>query len=175
MIKKIGIFYGCDIGNVRYFSNFIYKKIKRYFYSKIFNISKSEIYDLNKFDILILGTYTSYYGNLQKDWKGFFVKNKSFILKSKIVAFFGIDNQFIYSNVFCDGVYKLYISLLKNNNNFIVLGNWYLSNYNFFYSKTLLNKNYSLGLLLDENSSNIENINKVNKWISYLMVEIFKL
>ncbi len=168
---KIGIFYGSSTGNTKKISYLIYTKLVKYVYCKIFNISEINLSEFNKFDILILGTSTWYYGRLQFDWYNFLNYNKNIILKKKIICFFGCGNKLNYSYTFCDGLYYLYKSYNKNNT---IIGYWN-NIYKFKNSKSLLCKNYFLGLVIDDNNSYKINNKIINIWLSNFLVYLFKI
>lgn len=170
---KIGIFYGSDTGDTKKISYYINNKLIYYFNTKIFDISNSSINDFLYFEILILGTSTWYHGELQYDWDNFLLDFKKIDFSNKIVSFFGCGNQIDYSNCFCDGVYKLYNIVNKKNSK--IIGYWPSNGYKFNFSKSLLNKNYFIGLMIDEKyQKNLTKI-RLNKWISYLILNIYNL
>ncbi len=170
---KLGIFYGSDTGYTRKISYYINKKLNIYFNTKVLDISQVSINDFIDYKILLLGTSTWYYGELQYDWDNFLEDFKKIDFSNKIVSFFGCGNQIDYSNCFCDGIYKLYKIVIKNNVN--IIGYWPVNNYIFNYSKSLLNKNYFIGLVLDEINQSKLTKKRINIWLSYLIVNIFNI
>ncbi len=168
---KVGIFFGSDTGNTKRVSYYILEKFSKYFDTSILNIANSSVYDFYEFDILILGTSTWYCGELQYDWDDFLYNFKSINFSNKIISFFGCGNQEDYGDYFCSGIYKLYKIVIKDNP--IILGYWPVCNYKFIYSKSLLNKSYFFGLVLDEDYQSEFTIRRVNIWTSKLLLDIF--
>ncbi len=170
---KIVILYGTLTGNTKKIAFIIYNKIKNFYFTKIYNIKKCNLNMLHIFNILILGTSTWFYGKIQNDWKNFLLNYKCINLNNKFIALFGCGNQKLYINTFCDGIYKLYKVFVNDKN--ILLGFWYNINYNFIYSKALLNKNYFLGLLLDLDNQNKFTNTRINIWVSNLLVNFSQI
>ncbi len=167
---KIGIFYGSDTGNTKNIAYLIYEKLTKYFNTHILNINNVSIESFKKFDIFIFGTSTWYCGELQYDWDNFLKDFKKINFSKKIVSFFGCGNQKDYINNFCDGVYKLY-NIVKSNNG-LIIGYWPTKNYFFKKSLSLINKNYFIGLMIDEISQSKLTNKRINIWISKLVVDI---
>ncbi len=170
---KVGIFFGSSTNNTKNVAYFIYEKINKYFNVNILNISKSSIKDFSYFDILILGTSTWYCGEIQYDWDIFLNDyNKKYFL-NKIFCFFGCGNQEDYGDYFCDGVSKLYEKVNKNKS--LILGYWPTKYYSFNKSKSLLNKDYFIGLMIDEMYQSKLTQERINSWVSKLLVDFFNL
>ncbi len=169
-MKKIGIFFGSETGNTKKIAYFIYNKISIYFYVKVLNIAKSSKNDFLDFDIFILGTSTWYCGELQNDWNEFLNILKTINLDGKTVAFFGCGNQENYSDFFCNGMYFLYKVIIKKKVNLI--GYWPNINYNFIHSKSLFNKKYFIGLVIDEDCQLELTENRLSVWLGKLLLDI---
>ncbi len=169
-MEDIGIFFGSNTGNTKKIAYLILNCIKKYFNVCILDISKSSLEEFNKYNIFILGTSTWYYGELQYDWDNFLPLFKKIDFSNKIIAFFGCGNQIDYSDYFCDGVSVLYNIVIDNNAK--VIGYWSIKNYKFNYSKSLLNKDYFIGLFLDEDNQSKLTLSRINKWTKKLIKEI---
>ncbi len=170
---NIGIFFGSNTGNTKKVAYKIKNKISNFFFVNILDISNVSKNDFLNYDIFILGTSTWYYGKLQYDWNIFFDSFKKINFYNKIVSFFGCGNQKEYSNCFCNGLYKLYNVVYKKNAK--IIGYWPSINYNFNYSKSLLNKNYFIGLIIDEyNQSNLTD-KRIYIWVSKLILDIYNI
>ncbi len=168
---KIGIFYGSDTGNTKDIAYFIYEKLNKYFDTYILNISNISKEHFKKFDVFILGTSTWYCGELQYDWDNFLDDFKKINFSKKIISFFGCGNQKDYINNFCDAVYKLYTIVKKNNG--LIIGYWPTNNYFFKKSISLINKNYFIGLMIDEINQSEYSSKRINIWLSKLIVDIW--
>ncbi len=170
---KIGIYFGSNTGNTKKAAYLIYKEISSFYKSKLFNIAKVDSSEFKKTDVFILGTSTWYDGELQDDWENFLPILDKISFKKKIVAFFGCGDQENYGNTFCNGISKLFDIVKKNGA--IIIGYWSIYGYKFLNSNSLLNKNYFLGLILDENNQSMLTNNRINTWVNKLILKINKI
>ncbi len=97
------IFYGSSTGNTQSLAKEIAAKL---------GISPQDIYDVSNtaadktaaYDILLLGTSTWGYGDLQDDWYNFLPELGKQNLAGKKVAFFGTGDADSYPDTFCDAM-----------------------------------------------------------------------
>lgn len=165
-MKKIGIFFGSDTGNTEKAANLIYKEIgsNLAILHDISNVSKK---DIENFDYLILGIPTWYYGEIQCDWDDFlpFLKKINFL--DKTVALFGCGDQEDYGEYFCDALGIIYKILKKKKAK--IVGEWPTIEYNFESSKSLLNKDYFVGLVLDEDRQPEKTKIRIKTWVEKIL------
>lgn len=161
-MKKIGIFYGSDTGNTEKVAKLIHVKIGKNI-SKLHDISNISKKDIENFNYLIFGIPTWYYGEVQCDWDDFLPILKKINFSHKTVALFGCGDQEDYGEYFCDALGLIYKILKKNNA--IIVGKWPATEYDFESSKALLNKDYFVGLVLDEDRQSEKTETRINKWI----------
>ncbi|WGS66490.1 MAG: flavodoxin FldA [Enterobacteriaceae bacterium Cmel21] len=160
-MNNIGIFYGSDTGNTKKVAEIIHKKINKN--SKIYNISNGSKKILEFYDILLFGIPTWYYGEPQTDWLNFFPILKKINFLKKYVALFGCGDQEDYSEYFCDAMKYIYDIICPLGAN--IIGYWSNSGYFFDKSKSLLNNNKFIGLIIDEDrQSELTNV-RIDKWI----------
>ncbi|BFI91166.1 flavodoxin FldA [Enterobacterales bacterium endosymbiont of Anomoneura mori] len=171
MKKKIGIFFGSDTGNTKKIAKIIQKKIN--ISSKIYNISKSNKKNLENYNILIFGIPTWYYGEPQSDWFNFFPILKKINFKNKHVALFGCGDQEDYSEYFCDALKYIYDIIIPLGAN--IIGYWKNSGYIFKKSKSLLNDNNFIGLIIDEDRQPELTNYRIDKWLIELNKNIKNL
>ncbi|AYN24766.1 flavodoxin FldA [Buchnera aphidicola] len=164
-MKKIGIFFGSDTGNTEKVAKLIQKKIGNS--SILHDISNASKKDIELFDYLILGVPTWYYGEMQCDWDDFLPILKKINFLQKTVALFGCGDQEDYGEYFCDALGLIYKVLKKNNAK--IIGKWPTIEYNFESSKALLNKDYFVGLALDEDRQSEKTEKRIKKWISNIL------
>lgn len=160
-MKNIGIFFGSDTGNTEKVAKLIQKYIGKNT-SSLYDISNSKKEDIESFDYLIFGIPTWYYGEVQCDWDDFLPILKRINFLNKTVAFFGCGDQEDYGEYFCDAISVLYNLINKQKAN--VVGKWSTEGYNFEASKALLNKNYFMGLIIDEDRQPEKTEKRVKKW-----------
>ena len=117
-MKKTGIFYGSSTGTTEAVANLIASKL---------GIAPADVHDAGKltadlagsYDVLILGTSTWGYGELQDDWNDAVETLKKMDLSGKTVALFGCGDSESYSDTFCDGMGILYEDLKDSQCKFI--------------------------------------------------------
>lgn len=170
-MKEIGIFFGSDTGNTEKIAKLIQESIGNNIaiLHDISNVSKKDIEDFN---YLILGIPTWYYGEVQCDWDDFLPKLKQINFLDKTVALFGCGDQEDYSEYFCDAMGIVYKILKEKKAN--IIGKWSTKEYNFERSKALLNKDYFVGLILDEDRQAEKTTERVIKWLKTIL-PYFKL
>ncbi|CAL4320814.1 flavodoxin FldA [Buchnera aphidicola] len=164
-MKKIGIFYGSDTGNTEKAAKIIQNYLGKE-NSNVHDINSSETKDILKYKNLILGIPTWYYGELQCDWDDFYLNFKKINFSNKIVAIYGFGDQEDYGEYFCDAMKKIYNIVCKNNG--LCVGKWSVKGYSFTESKALLNKNYFIGLTLDEDRQPKKTKQRIKKWLNQI-------
>ncbi|CAL4322779.1 flavodoxin FldA [Buchnera aphidicola] len=165
-MKKIGIFFGSDTGNTEKVAKLIYKEIGKNnaILHDISNVSKK---DIENFDYLILGIPTWYYGEIQCDWDDFLPFFKKINFLNKTVALFGCGDQEDYGEYFCDALGLIYKILKKKQAK--IVGKWPTIEYNFESSKSLLNKDYFVGLVLDEDRQSEKTKDRIKTWVKEIL------
>ncbi|WWO99753.1 MAG: flavodoxin FldA [Candidatus Dasytiphilus stammeri] len=166
----IGIFFGTDTGNTEKIAQMIQKQLGGEYTAKIHDIAKSSKEDIDKFKILLLGIPTWYYGEAQCDWDDFFPTLEKINFDNKYVAIFGCGDQEDYSEYFCDAMGTLRdIVQLKGAK---LVGRWPTIGYNFNSSKSLINKEYFIGLAIDEDRQPELTNERVEKWVIQISKEL---
>ncbi|HIF9220835.1 TPA: flavodoxin FldA [Photobacterium damselae] len=97
---NIGIFFGSDSGQTEAVANLIANKL---------NLTVQDIQDcddtsFDDYDLLILGTPTVNYGEMQPDWDYFVPTLEDMDLAGKKVALFGLGDQVDYPDSFQDAM-----------------------------------------------------------------------
>tara|TARA_B100000925_G_scaffold30766_2_gene20463 strand:+ start:2060 stop:2578 length:519 start_codon:yes stop_codon:yes gene_type:complete len=158
---KIGLIYGSDTGVTEEISLKIKEKFKNY------NIERHNIADINEdiilsFDFLIFGLSTWYDGDLQSDWEAYFDDFKKIDFSDKLVAIYGLGDQWGYEDYFVDGIGMIANEVIKNNGKLI--GDWPTQGYEFEKSKALKDKDTFFGLALDEDNQYEETESRIEIW-----------
>lgn len=168
-MSKIGIFFGSDTGNTENVAFKIQKQlnIKN---SSVFNISKIDQKDIEKYNILLLGIPTWYYGEVQCDWEDFLPILQKINFKNKYIGLFGCGDQEDYGEYFCDAIKIIYDIVKKNKAK--IIGYWPTKGYNFSYTKSLKNKNYFLGLTIDEDRQPELTDLRIKTWVKQISKEL---
>tara|TARA_Y100000766_G_scaffold262843_1_gene254399 strand:- start:231 stop:749 length:519 start_codon:yes stop_codon:yes gene_type:complete len=158
---KIGLIYGSDTGITEDISIRIEEKFNKY------NIERHNIANVNEeiilsFDFLIFGLSTWYDGDLQSDWEIYFDDFKKIDFNNKLVAIYGLGDQWGYDEYFVDGIGIIAKEIIKNNGKLI--GEWPTKDYEFTKSKALKDKNTFFGLALDEDNQYEETDGRIKIW-----------
>ncbi|MXP51059.1 flavodoxin FldA [Pantoea sp. SoEX] len=167
-MADIGIFFGSDTGNTENIAKMIQKKIGNNI-SKIFDIAKSSKEDIEMFDIILIGSPTWYYGEVQCDWDDFIPTLKEINFKNKMVGLFGCGDQEDYTEYFCDAIGIIHN--IVSSNNAKIIGHWSNEGYQFEASKALLNEKIFLGLTIDEDRQPDLTKERVHKWVTQILNE----
>ncbi|QCI15975.1 flavodoxin FldA [Buchnera aphidicola] len=165
-MKKIGIFFGSDTGNTEKIAKLIHHYVGKDI-AELYDISNATKKDIENFNFLILGVPTWYYGEVQCDWDDFLPTLKKINFFNKTVALFGCGDQEDYGEYFCDAMSVIYAILKKNKAN--IIGKWSTQEYNFEDSKSLLNKDYFIGLVLDEDRQAEKTKERIKKWLKIIL------
>ena len=163
---KIGLIYGSDTGATEEVSI----KIKEAFNN--YDIKMHNVANVNKkiilsYDFLIFGLSTWYDGDLQSDWEVYFDDFKKIDFSNKLVAIFGLGDQWGYDYYFVDGIGIIAKEIIKNNGK--IIGEWPTKGYEFEESKALKNKNEFFGLALDEDNQYEETDSRIKIWTNQII------
>lgn len=160
-MSKIGIFFGSTTGVTEEIANKISNNLEG---AEVYNISGNED-KLNDFDVLILGTSTWGFGDLQDDWQGTLDELANLDLSGKKVAYFGTGDQSTFADTFIDGIGIINDEIEKTGA--LVIGQTSIDGYEFSGSKTVVDGEF-LGLAIDEVNQSELTDERVEKWISEL-------
>lgn len=98
-----GIFFGSTTGNTEGLADMIAKEMG-VDGADVHNVAGTPAETAEKYDLLLLGSSTWGYGELQDDWEGFLSQLKVRNLNGKKVAFFGTGDHESYPDTFCDSL-----------------------------------------------------------------------
>ena len=160
-MSKIGIFFGSTTGVTEEIANKISNNLEG---AEVYNISGNED-KLNDFDVLILGTSTWGFGDLQDDWQGTLDELANLDLNGKKVAYFGTGDQSTFADTFIDGIGIINDEIEKTGA--LVIGQTSIDGYEFSGSKAVVDGKF-LGLAIDEVNQSELTDERVEKWISEL-------
>ena len=160
-MSKIGIFFGSTTGVTEEIANKISNNLEG---AEVYNISGNED-KLNDFDVLILGTSTWGFGDLQDDWQGTLDELANLDLSGKKVAYFGTGDQSTFADTFIDGIGIINDEIEKTGA--LVIGQTSIDGYEFSGSKAVVDGEF-LGLAIDEVNQSELTDDRVEKWISEL-------
>ena len=160
-MSKIGIFYGTTTGVTEDAANKIADKLDG---ADVFNIAGNED-KLGDYDVLILGTSTWGFGDLQDDWQTAVDELAKLDLKGKKVAYFGCGDQMTFSETYVDGIGILNEEIEKTGAE--VIGQTSTEGYDFRASRAVKNSKF-LGLAIDEINQPDLTDERIDVWVEEL-------
>jgi len=163
---RTGIFYGSTTGNTENAAELIGKLIEGSQVQPIAGVSKD---DLESYELLILGTSTWGWGELQDDWAEALDTLKSADLSGTAIALFGLGDQEAYADTFVDGLQPLCEAAVAAGARLV--GKWPTTGYH-HQGSTAQDGDYFLGLALDEENQSDETEERINRWVDQLFAEL---
>ncbi|MDR2563048.1 MAG: flavodoxin [Prevotellaceae bacterium] len=168
-MSKKGIFYGSSSGNTQNVAGLIAAGLG-IAESDVFDVATATSEKLLGYDVLLLGSSTLGYGDLQDDWETFIGKLEKTDLSGKKVAVFGTGDSSAYSDTFCDSIGLIAEAAEKAGATLVGAG-IDASGYSFDDSKALKDGAFC-GLPIDEDNEPAKTRERVEGWIERLKAEI---
>jgi flavodoxin I len=162
-MSKIGIYYGSTTGNTQEVAEEIAKKL---------NVSKADMHDVSNaeadfsaYDILLFGSPTLGFGDLQDDWEYYIDKVKAADLSGKQVALFGCGDSSSYSDTFGNALAKIY-EVIKDKDCRLI-GKVSTEEYTYDSSESVVDGRF-LGLLIDNDNEPDLTGQRIDAWVEDL-------
>ncbi|HTN68401.1 MAG TPA: flavodoxin [Dysgonamonadaceae bacterium] len=166
-MQKIGIFYGSDTGN----SEMTAQQIQQEFgadIATIFDVVDAKASDLEEFSNIIFGASTMGIGDLQYDFEDFLPEIEAANLEGKVVAIFGMGDQYSYPDSFVDAIGDIY-EVLEGKGCKIV-GQVPTDGYDYDESRGEIDGEFA-GLPLDEENQSDLSDERIKEWVEKLKKE----
>lgn len=163
-MKTVGIFYGSSTGNTADAANAIKKELGSD-NAEVFHVSDAEPEDLNNFTNIILGTSTWGAGDLQDDFEDFLEGIDSIDLSGKVVALFGMGDQFSHGGTFIDGLSEVFNKVTEKGAT--VIGKTSSEGYEHDDSESEIDGEF-IGLALDEDNQSELTDERITNWVKDL-------
>ena len=160
-MANIGIFFGSDTGNTEKVAEKIATKLT--LEAQDIAGNSNEIFD--DYDLLILGTPTANYGEMQPDWDYFVPELEDADLNGKKVALFGLGDQVDYPDSFLDAMGELAEMVEEAGGELI--GEWPTDGYEFNDSRAVKDGKF-VGLALDEDRQPELTDDRIATWLASL-------
>ena len=160
-MAKVGIFFGSTTGVTEDIAHKIAEKIDG---AEVFNIDGNED-KLEDFDVLLLGTSTWGFGDLQDDWQTALDALSNLDLKGKKVAYFGSGDQMTFSDTYVDGMGILNETVEKKGAE--IIGQTSTDGYDFSESRAVKNSKF-VGLAIDEVNQSDLTDERIEAWTEEL-------
>ena len=165
---KVTVMYGTDNGNTRSIAEQIAERSN----AKIVEISTATRADFEDCDLLILGTPTCGYGDLQYDWDSRLSMLSEIDFTDRKVALFGLGDQNSYADTFVDAMGILYETLAERNVD--IVGYTSTEDYTFDSSRAVRDDRF-VGLALDEDAEPHKTEERIESWIASLKLNTAQL
>jgi len=165
---KIGIFYGSTTGNTESVAKSIKMELESLGDVALHNIAQSGPTSMSECDLILLGTSTWGFGEMQDDWIG----NESLTgidLNGKFAAVFGLGDQMGFGDTFVDAMGILADSL--SNAGAKLIGSWPTVGYEFSSSAAVRDGRF-VGLALDEDNQSSQTVDRIAQWVNQLKSEM---
>lgn len=169
-IMKIGLFYGSSTC----YTEMVAEKIRDILGEDLVdlhNVKDASPHLMEEYSILILGIPTWDFGELQEDWEAIWPQLTQLNLKGKIVAMYGMGDQFGYSEWFLDALGMLHDHIAPLGVKFI--GFWPIDGFEFTSPKPLsANGKHFVGLALDEVNQYDLSEERIEQWCEQILLEM---
>ncbi|MEM9774762.1 MAG: flavodoxin [Chloroflexota bacterium] len=169
---KVGLFYGSNTGNTEMNADVVKNKFVEFFADKVqvdvHNIGTTDIKKMEEYTYLIVGSPTWNIGELQDDWALKFDSIKTVNLQNKLIAMYGVGDQFNYSDNYCDAIGILGKAFEGQGAELVGL----TDSAGYEYSNSLgVDGGSFLGLALDDDNQNSMTDERVDLWVDQLMYD----
>lgn len=167
---KIGIFFGSDEGNTQAIAGRIAERFSTQ-EVEIHDIADVTQLDFSAYEIILLGISTWDFGQIQSDWEEFWPDAEAMRYDNKIVALFGLGDQFGYGDFFVDAMGMLHDVVKARGAK--IIGHWPIKGYEFDASKALTPEgNHFVGLAIDEDQQAELTDQRIDQWCAQLIEQM---
>ncbi len=166
-MPRIGIYYGSTTGNTQEVAEEIAKKL---------SVDKADLHDVAKanadyaaYDVVLFGSPTLGFGDLQDDWEDYIGKVKGADLNGKTVALFGCGDSSSYSDTFGDAIGKIYQTIKGKGCKLV--GQVSTDGYTYDDSEAVVDGKF-VGLLIDNDNESDQTDERIENWVEELKKSI---
>ena len=159
---KTGIFYGSTTGDCERIAKSLAAKLG----ADLHNVSELSDATLQAYDLILLGSSTWGYGDLQDDWEGAISKLSGANLAGKKVAVFGCGDPASYADTYCNAIGLIYDAAVEAGAT-MVGGGVSTDGYDFSDSAAVRDGAF-VGLALDEVNQAELTDSRIDAWVKSL-------
>ena len=172
-MQRIGLIFGTDTGNTEEVANKLQEKID-WAIVELHDIASCAVEDIQLYPVLILGIPTWDFGGIQADWEDFWPILDDMSFAGKIVALYGLGDQFGYGNYFLDAMGLLHDAV--RDRGATIIGHFSTESFDFEESKALTEDGeHFVGLALDEDQQFELSDGRIDTWLKQIHVELDNL
>ena len=160
---KTAVVYGSTLGDTERVAKLIATEMN----ADIF--TATEVSKISEYDVILLGSSTWGWGELQDDWESAIDELKQLNLSEKKVGVFGTGDQMGYSDTYCDALGIIGEAVVEAGATLI--GKVSREGYNFSESRAL-DGDMLIGLAIDANNQDDQTEIRIESWVNQLKSEI---
>lgn len=161
----IGLFYGSSLGNTESIAAKIQQGLEGLADVVLHDITDSVPDTFEAYDFLIMGIPTWDFGELQSDYEDQWEMLQQVDFSGKVIALFGLGDQFGYADYFLDAMGALHELVTMQGG--ITVAEWSIAGYDFEESKALTEDGqHFVGLALDEDQQFELTDERVAGWLA---------
>ncbi len=168
---KTGIFFGTCTGNTEELAEVIQEQLGLGS-DAVHDVADVTVDDLLNYDFLIIGIPTWHIGELQDDWYGIYQELENIDMTGKVIAVFGLGDQYGYGDTFLDGMGILYKKMLERGATGNV-GFWPTEGYEFDASEAIIDGEFC-GLAIDQDCQAELTDERLEQWCQVLKQHLQK-
>ena len=169
-MANIGLFFGSDEGNTQAIASRIAERLGEENID-IYDIADVTQAEFDDYTHIILGISTWDFGQIQSDWDEFWGDISAINFTGKVVALYGLGDQFGYGDFFVDAMGMLH-DIVKARGPPIV-GHWPTTGYVFDASKALMAESACfVGLAIDEDQQPELTDSRLDSWCQQIHQEM---
>jgi len=172
MATTFGLFYGSTEGATAVAADVIKEEIEATGLATVdlHDVAYTDLKVMESYDVLILGISTWDIGQMQADWAYKFAQLDKLDLNGKLVAIYGLGDQYAYADSFVDAIKTLSEKVMQQGA--IPIGfSMVDDSYEFTYSEAVY-KDVFIGLALDaENQDNLTR-KRVRAWVQTVLEDV---
>lgn len=164
-----GLIFGTDTGNTEAIGEKIASSLAEWgVMVEMVNVAEASVEIIESFDFVIMGIPTWDFGGIQQDWESFEADILASCLTGKVVALYGLGDQFGYSDYFVDAMGWLNERVQQAGAE--VIGAWPTEGYDFEASLAANNdKTWFCGLAIDEDQQFDLTNTRIQAWVAQLV------
>ncbi len=164
-MKNIGIIYGSSTGTCQDMA----QKIAELLPGDVVDVSNMNQEKFENYDVLLLGSSTWGFGELQDDWDSALSKLKSANLSGKSVGFFGCGDADGYPDTFCDAIGIIYKAIENSGCTFI--GKMPIGDISFDESAAVIDGEL-VGVVADDINESDKTEERIATWVEIIKSQI---
>jgi flavodoxin I len=163
-VSSVAIVYGSTLGNTERVAEQIKELIGS---GELLNVASANVSSLANYDVLLIGSSTWGFGELQDDWVSALGTLGGLDLSGKKVGYFGLGDQDGYSDTFCDALGLINEKVQGAE----IIGQMDNTGYSFADSKAIVDGKL-LGVLIDEDNESDKTDARLTAWVEKIKAHL---